>query len=540
MLKIKALFHFTPRELFLILLGGLGFFLGFPNSLFQIPPLVLLFPFALACLALEAESEGKAAAGVITLLTAGGLPAAFWLTHPLVTYGGVPMPLAVVFIIILAVCVSAYYIVFALFLRFFRARAPLLALPAAACAWGALEYARGLLFTGITWFSLSSAMAGWPLWAQGASLFGMFGLSSVYAFTAFSFIPLLPRGRRGGLRKAPEKIKTLTLPLLGCSLLAALLAYGQARLKLDFTEGRPVLIAQVQGNIDQAQKWLPAKQMQTVRHYAALSEKAIELSLKRFGKNPDLLVWPETSMPFYFSHAPNLGALLRDLSKRHGLPLLFGAPESDRPPLEARYNRVWLLDEQGREAGYYDKEHLVPFGEYLPLGLNVPFAGEFIQGMGFTPGTAETPLRYRHFAFGVLICYESLFPELAQARVESGSNLLLNLSNDAWFGDSPAPWQILQLSAMRAIEQGRYMLRSTNTGASAMIDPAGRIQGLGPLFRDYPSVHQAWLLEEKTFFNRYYARITKIVACSPLFFLALLGLRPVFRTAIRHKKRERM
>lgn len=521
------LFRFSSRELCLIFLGGSGFFLGFPNSLIQIPPLVLLFPACMACLALEAESEAKAASCALSLLAVSVLGGAYWLVYPLTIYGHVPMPLAVFFILLLAVCASIYYIIFALILRFFYSRLPLLpALVAAACAWGALELARGHLFTGITWFSVSSAMPGLPIMAQGAALFGMFGLSTLYAFIAFSLAPLALRGR-GAFSAA--KLRFIP-PLAGCLLLAALLLYGRGRLDIPFASlGQEVLIAQVQGNVDQAQKWLPTQQARTVNHYIKLSEQALRLARETFKRKTDLLVWPETAMPFYFRQEPRLDQPLRDLAEREKVPLLFGAPsmEAGAGRDSILHNRVWLLDEQGREAGSYDKEHLVPFGEYLPLDIYVPFASEFMQGMGFTPGQTERPLLYKNLALGALICYESLFPELAQARTATGANLLINISNDAWFADSAAPWQLLQLSAMRSIEQGRYMLRSTNTGASAAIDPAGRVQGLGPLFRDYPSAHLLSLLTEKTFFHRNYTAIHRLLALSPFFFIALALLRGI-------------
>ncbi len=519
--KLRRLFTFSVRELFFILIGGIGFWLGFPNSLVQIPPLALLLPFSMACLALEAKTPGKAVVNIVTVFIFGGFLASYWLVYPMINYGNVPLPTAVVFVLLLGMFVSVYYIIFGLLLRFFREHLPLaLVIPAGALTWGALEYLRGWLFTGVTWFTLSSAMVGWPFWAQGAALAGMFGLSSIYALVAFGFLPLVLQGPAG---TGSRRVKQLC-PLLSCLVLTLHLGYGAARTERSFTDGPRVIIAQAQGNVDQAQKWIPAKQAATVEHYITLSDQAMSAARRKYGQKPDLLVWPETAMPFYFQHAYSMGKPIRDLAKRANTPILFGVPgKSVKLSNSESYNRVWLLNAAGMDAGYYDKEHLVPFGEYVPPGIYVPFATEFLQGHGFAAGTAEEPLHYEKFSFGILICYEGIFPELAQARVASGANLLVNVSNDAWFADSPAPWQHLQLSAMRAIEQGRYMIRSTNTGASAMIDPAGRIHGVGPLFKDYASAHEAWLLEEKTFYNLHYACISGALAWSPVFF-AMLAL----------------
>ncbi|MCL1915559.1 MAG: apolipoprotein N-acyltransferase [Desulfovibrionaceae bacterium] len=498
--------------------------MGFPNSLAQIPPLVLLFPLCLAALALTAENTGRAVAGSVCVFLLGGLLATYWLVYPLVNFGRVPFPLAFIFVILLGCFLSIYHVSFALLLRFFASRLPpVLVLLAGGLSWGALELARGWLFTGVTWHCLSSAMIAWPLLAQGASLAGMFGLSSLYALIALTSLPVVLRRHWPG--RAPCRLELLGPPAVGVLLFAALLFYGAGRL-LEENQGPPVILAQVQGNIDQSQKWNPDRQAETVRHYISLSEKVLTMAENSFGRQADLLVWPETAMPFFFQPGQRLNALLSELALHRRIPLLFGAPGQGEGVDPESYNRVWLLDEAGRYAGHYDKEHLVPFGEYIPRGLYVPFASEFLQGWGFSPGRDQRPLRQGSLSLGLLICYESIFPELAQARVASGANLLVNVSNDAWFADSPAPWQHLQLAAMRAVEQGRYMLRSTNTGASALITPTGRINDAGPLFKDYHSAHQAWLQEEKTFFHRNYAEITGLTACAPLLFIIATLLRP--------------
>lgn len=505
--------------------GGLGLFLGLPNPLIQLPLLALLFPLSISCLALEAAGEGRAARCTLGVTLLGGGLAVHWVVYPMINFGGVPLPLAIVFMLLLVAVLSTYYIIYSLLLRFYRASLPgPLLIPAGAFTWGALEYLRGWFLTGVTWCDLSTAMPGWPVFAQGAALVGIFGLSALYALAAMFFLPLLMREKRA-----------LPQAALGLAVIGVLACYGVARMERTFDVNNAVIIAQAQGNIDQAQKWQPSKQLSTVWHYLNLSKNAVDESLAVYGTKPDLLVWPETAMPFYFQHPGEMPNLIREYVRSTGVPLAFGGPaRGAQLGSEDSYNRVWLLDAIGADAGYYDKEHLVPFGEYIPKGLYVPFASEFLQGHGFTPGTAEAPLKQNELLLGVLICYEAIFPELAQARVSAGANLLVNVSNDAWFADSPAPWQHLQLSAMRAIEQGRYMIRSTNTGASAMIDPAGRVHGAGPLFENYFSAHRAYLLEERTFFSLYYGQIHAVLAYSPFCFIAL-GLAMNFRKRHRIK-----
>lgn len=134
--------------------------------------------------------------------------------------------------------------------------------------------------------------------------------------------------------------------------------------------------------------------------------------------------------------------------------------------------------------GHYDKEHLVPFGEYLPSWLNWGFLEALLQGVGvYETGTAVAPLRYENLALGMLICYEGIFPWLAQARVADGANILVDISNDGWFEDTPASRQHLYLTVLRALEQNRWILRGTNTGISVVVDPRGRLTARGGQFR---------------------------------------------------------
>ena len=186
--------------------------------------------------------------------------------------------------------------------------------------------------------------------------------------------------------------------------------------------------------------------------------------------------------------------------------MLVGTPGYVNAPVKRGYllyNRAMLVDENGGDAGHYDKEHLVPFGEYAPPGLDMPFLETLMQGVGdFTPGASVAPLRLGNLALGILICYETIFPELAQQRVADGANVLVNISNDAWFGTTSAPEQHLQLSVLRAVEQGRYVLRGTNTGISAIIDPHGRIAERGGLFRAEVISGMATARAETTVFHR--------------------------------------
>ncbi|MDC7217875.1 MAG: apolipoprotein N-acyltransferase, partial [Spirochaetales bacterium] len=261
-------------------------------------------------------------------------------------------------------------------------------------------------------------------------------------------------------------------------------------------------IGLIQGNIDQAKKW-DAKYKKTT------FEKYIRLS-KQVAHKTDLMLWPETAMPFYLQDGGIMRAEIMHFATETNTPVLTGAPGY---VLHSKgdfslYNRAYLISPNKKYMDWYDKSHLVPFGEYMPFKEYLPL-GKLVQGAGdFIPGSDASPLKSGDLAMGMLICYEGIFPELAQERIEKGANILINISNDAWYGDTSAPRQHLNLVTMRAVEQGRYMLRGTNTGISACIDPLGRVSHATELFVDAAVAAEAELISGNTFYHANYRAIT--------------------------------
>ena len=274
----------------------------------------------------------------------------------------------------------------------------------------------------------------------------------------------------------------------GLLLAALLLGYGAWRLHTTPLEADPrgddsVAVLFAEGNIDQNQKWVPVYQRRTVETYLRLTQAELA---RHPGENP-LIVWPETALPFNFDNNGILSALVRNLARQSQSPLLTGVPgfQYDAAGNMQVFNRALLLDPSGNTAGHYDKEHLVPFGEYVPEWLNWNFLADLLQEVGvYTPGRSAAPLVHGDLRLGMLICYEAVFPWLAQARVEHGANVLVDISNDGWFGRSPAALQHLYLASLRAVEQGRWLLRGTNTGISAIIDARGRVTVRGGQFEE--------------------------------------------------------
>ena len=444
----------------LVLLATLGAWLGFANPLFQFPLAVLAFPLGLAWIGLRATSLKKAffhgwLAGLLACIGCF-----YWMVIPVQIYGGLPWFVALPCPALLGAFLAIYYGLFSLGMHYAGRHIdgiPLCLL--AGLSWSALEMLLGTVFTGFPWMNLASALAPWPVAIQGASLVGAYGLSGV--LTALAVALLLCSTYRSAL-------------FLAVGLAASISAFGLYR--LDALSGGPAPdypVAIVQGNVDQAEKWDPAFQARTVEKYAKLTLQAVSHD------NPKLVVWPETAMPFYLQDQTSFRAALEILTRDTGTDLIIGAPAYRVIDLATRnyvlLNRAWLMDETGRTNQFYDKEHLVPFGEYMPLKQWMPF-DKLVQAAGnFVPGTDNKPIMISGTELGVLICYEAIFPDLAQQQVERGASALINISNDAWFGDTSAPGQHLDLAAMRAVEQGRWLVRSTNTGISAFIDPAGRV-----------------------------------------------------------------
>ncbi len=505
-------------------LGVLGLWLGFPNAVMHIAPAVLLYPLALYALGTEAKTSKEALRhGWLTGLL-GAFAALYWLAIPIKNVGGLPWPLAIPCALFVGAYVGFYGGLFSLAAWYLKSKETLIASTlwqralALACIWYALELLRGIFLTGFPWLSLSSAFAPMPIFIQGASVVGAYALSACFTL----MILWLWEGiRRYAHTKSLQKSAFLTGSAV--TLLAILLAWGHMSLKNESRADNAFSVIMVEGNIDQNIKWEPHHQQSTLDLYARLSKKALEGVRAKDNSAVPLLIWPETAMPFYLEIHPQLGPALRDFIIKNRTPLLVGAPAAHVDALgkNSPFNRVYLIDETGTMLDYYDKAHLVPFGEYVPEWLQWNFLEALLQGIGtFTPGTRTSPVRYDSLAMGILLCYESIFPHLAQERSKSGANVFINLSNDGWFGDSAAPQQHLHLASMRAVEQGRWIVRSTNTGISAIIDAQGRVRMQGEQFKAQSLLGTAYTEQKYSVFNRMYSFIPYIFLV--LFIVALI------------------
>ena len=494
-----ALTRFAPPFLALI-----GAWFGFANPWVHFPPAVLLLPAALILAASRAHGIGHAfRTGLLTALP-GYAATLYWLAIPVHDHGGLPWALALPCPVLVGIVPAAYAGIFCVAMYLIRKRLhTTLAVMTGGLLWAGLELARNFLLTGFPWLTLASALAPWPATLGAAAWIGGFGLSGMIAAIGH------------GLGFARGKARLAAPCLAALCLLPGLL---HDSVQPEDTAS----VSMIQGNIDQGVKWDKSRQDSILSTYLGLSRQAA----RQYA--PDLLVWPETAMPFYFQDVSEFSAAVQNGIQQVGVPLLAGSPAYSVPgqpdaPQYVLHNRAYLLDATGMTVSWYDKEHLVPFGEYVPLGEWLPFITKLVPGQfEFHPGMNTAPLRSGNMAMGLLICYEAIFPELAQNRVEMGANILINISNDAWFGRSSAPLQHLHLAVIRAVEQNRAMVRATNTGISAFVDPDGSIRQPSEVHtRRIIHADAVPLLTETTF---YHEHMLLVHTTFPLLGLGLLTL----------------
>jgi apolipoprotein N-acyltransferase len=257
-------------------------------------------------------------------------------------------------------------------------------------------------------------------------------------------------------------------------LLLSALAYGYAALS-EPLEGEVIKISVVQGNIEQIKKWDTKYARSIMRTYADLTEEASR-------EEPDLIVWPEAATPYAVDRDQNMYKLVRRITEKAGAPLLVGS--SSRQKYATRRERARemrnsaILLTPGRGAGMqrYNKIHLLPFAEYLPLKGKVPWSVIGISDPGnYVPGEEFTVFQGPAYSFVATICWETIFPELVRKFVLAGGQFIVNITNEAWFGKTESPHQFVSMNVFRAVENGRYVVRCGNTGVSCFIDPRGRI-----------------------------------------------------------------
>ncbi len=420
----------------------------------------------------------------------------YWIFQTMHLYGGLAKPVAAGILVLFCLYLGLYHALFGVLVTLAR-RSRLGrqgALLLAPVAWVAVELARARI-TGFPWDLLGIAQVDNPVLTRLAPYTGAYGLSFVIALINSLWLVRLRLRDRRYLRPALSTAGVLLVVLYGAGVWFAArvprpVPTATATLLQENLEVGAVAEAGPQESTAQLMSAFSALSLAPSPSFLAgtpeLRETSRVTALRRSPPPPNLVLWPESPAPFQ-EQDPSFQLDLSRLAQTLSAPLIIGnlAFEPSADPSNRRgyapRNRASFITPQGSFNGHYDKVHLVPFGEYTPYKRLFFFAGSLLQEVGlFEPGSSRNVFTSGDHTYGVFICYESIFGDEIREFVLNGADALVNLSNDGWYGDTSAPWQHLNMVRMRAIENHRWVLRATNTGVTASIDPSGRVVAAAP------------------------------------------------------------
>ena len=392
----------------------------------------------------------------------------YWITGLMMTYGGLAWPTAVGVNALLVAFLALFPALFAVTVAAVGPRLGASSLLVVPAIWVTTELGRTHLFGGFPWALLGYSQVPVLPVAQLSSLFGVYGVSWLVAMINTALAQsVMVRGR--------DRMVALGA---ASAILIAVVGWGGWRVTRNtLTEGGPsIRVALVQGNIAQHEKGDPTLRQSILQTYLTLSREAMAGGAR-------LVIWPEAATPFPFEENLIDGAAVRELAASRGAHVLLGSEEIVRELDYRYYNAAFLVRPDGQTGGVYRKMRLVPFGEYVPLRRLLFFADKLVATVAdFSPGLVPATMSVDGHRLSTAICYEVVYPDLIRQFVVGGSELLTTITNDAWFGRTSAPYQHFSQAAMRAIEQGRYLVRAANTGISGIVDPYGRVVDQTELF----------------------------------------------------------
>jgi apolipoprotein N-acyltransferase len=400
----------------------------------------------------------------------------YWIQFVLAHHGGVGE--AAGWVLLLLFCCAK-----ALHLGVFTLLAGMLirrwwAVPSIAALWVAIEVTHGPL--GFAWLTLGNAGIDMGVPMRLAPYTGVYGLSFLFALTGTLLaIPFLRRSRRELLWLAP-------LPLL----------FLLPRLPEPRTGTATALLAQP--NLSESEEWTPSSLDRMVRRQIALSMQG---ALQQVAQPPELIVWPEVPAPLYYYEDPNFRTYVNGLARMTRASLLIGVVA--HTPEGAPLNSAVLISPSGAPVSRYDKVNLVPFGEFVPWPLGYLARHISTEAGDFSAGKRVVVSPVGDHRIGAFICYESVFPSFVRRFARDGAEVLINISNDGWFGRSSARLQHLAIVRMRAAENRRWVLRSTNDGFTVTIDEAGRLRGMLPPFTEATSYTGFNYISAQTVYTRW-------------------------------------
>ncbi len=420
----------------------------------------------------------------------------YWVFYSMHYYGYVAAPLSALILILLCLYLAAYTGIFSVLFNYIMKNSMRPAISVVPFLWVTLELMRTQApILGFPWSSLGYSQYKFLSFIQVADIAGIYGVSFLVAASNSMLFDVMAFW--------PQKIKDTPLsakwPLmfsvaLYSVIIACVFLYGNERLK-ENDNRQKIKVSIMQGNISQDKKWEALFQREVIDTYKRLSLSVSEVA-------PDLIVWPETAVPFIFGYDSVLTQDLTNFQKQLGVHLLFGSMlEKTAGRLS---NSVVLLSPEGDILSVYDKIHLVPYGEYIPLRKFFPFIEKITVGIGdFMPGKEPVIMQTPLVKIGNLICYEIIFPDLVRKFADRGANLLVTITNDAWFGRTSAPYQHFSMAVFRAVENRTPVVRAANTGISGFIDSKGRISQKSDIFVEAVLTNDISVGNQKSFYSKY-------------------------------------
>jgi apolipoprotein N-acyltransferase len=411
-----------------------------------------------------------------------------WVVEVMYLHGGLPLPMAWAVMLLLASYLALYPALCAVLTARAVRQFGITGLWLAPACWVATEWMRGWVGGGFPWAILGTSQAPVIPVIQLASVTGVFGVSALVALVSAAAAVVALTRRRPHLWAAAG---VFALVVVVAGLGAIRVAEGRL-----VTRGPVLKVGLVQGNVAQDQKWDPRYRPEILERYLRLSRQVMTAGAR-------FVVWPEASTPFFFEaesvHAEPIRALAREMRT----PMLVGADQFVRDEAGDRiYNSAVMVDDSGASAGTYRKMQLVPFGEYVPLKSLLFFVGPLVEKVSdFSPGTEPLVLEAGGVRTGVAICYEVVYPWITRAFAMRGAELLTTITNDAWFGRSSAPYQHFEQASVRAVEQGRFLVRAANTGISGVVDPYGRSRLETALYEEAAVTYDVRLIQERTIYS---------------------------------------
>jgi apolipoprotein N-acyltransferase len=406
----------------------------------------------------------------------------YWVIIAMNRYGGIDIFLSALILILFVLYLSCYTGICTLSCAWLEKRFSIPLHVSTPLVWVLMEYARGSTTYGFPWSFLAHSQHNFLSFIQVVSITGTYFISFLIVAANAIFFSLWRR----------KKISLIYIAAVA-TLFVATLIYGFASLGgKSETPGKKVSI--IQGNIRQDVKWDEAFKIMTIRKYMDLTQQS--------GRTADLIVWPETAMPFIFDQEIYANKYVKALPADVNATILFGTISKNK---SGRYrNSAYVIGKTGDTEGIYSKVHLVPFGEYTPLLSYLPFLEKLTAAGGdFVSGDGHGPVKTEMGNIGILICYEGAFPYITIETVRAGAQVLVNLTNDAWYDRTSAPFQHFSFYIFRAIETDRYLLRAANTGISAIIDPKGRVDAKTSIFTEDILKGSFAMRDTKTFYVRY-------------------------------------